>query len=146
MKILGKDGKEYESVEKCLEADRAFEEAQKAKEIEEGNKKNAASKRKKELADAVKESDNKVRQAEESYEKSKTEANRIIKEANEKAREILTEGLNGVEAATKERTKAIQTFNNEFGPYMISYTGDAASKEYARWMREVDNILRFFKW
>jgi len=146
MKIFGKDGKEYESVEKCLEADKAFDEEQKSKELEESNKRNCISKRKKELADLVKESDNKLREAEESYEKCKAEANRIIKEANEKAREILTEGLNKVEAATKERTKAIQTFNNEFGPYMISYTGDAASKEYARWMREVDNILKFFRW
>ena len=53
MKIIGKDGKTYETVEACIKADKAFDEAQKAKEKAVTEKKNAVSLRKKEKADAI---------------------------------------------------------------------------------------------
>lgn len=144
MKIIGLDGKEYQTEKECLEADAAFEESQKKAELEEVKKKNLISKRKKELSDVIKSCDAEVEEAEKKYRDAREEASRVIKEANAKAEEILKTALIEVDKAREKRMLAIGDFNKEFGAYTTTYTGDRALQEYNKFLNEANKLFEPF--
>lgn len=144
MKITGKDGKEYESVDACLEADKAFDEQQEAKALAETEKKNALSKEKKEMADAIKKADEDVSFALAEYEKAKEEARNIISKAKEEAKEIIQKAEENYKNMSNIRYNAIKEFNDKFGVYTTSYTGHKALEEYNRIVKTMDRWIDNF--
>lgn len=141
MKIIGKDGKVYETVKECLKADEAYEEAQAAKEKAEVEKKNAISVRKKELADAVQAAEEGVATAQAELDEVREEARKLIDEAQLKARDMIKEATEKYREASGERYKAIQNFNKEFGTYTTTYTGQKALEEYNRWNKHFNDVF-----
>lgn len=148
MTITGKDGKVYDTVAACEEADRKFEKEQEQKALVETEKKNALSKRKKELADNVQVAEDKVSLALEEYEKVREEARKKVATAQEEAKQMLKEAEEKYSEASNERYKAIQNFNEEFGVYTTTYTGKKALEEYNRVSRSMNrffnNIDKYF--
>lgn len=132
MKILDKNGKEHETVEACLAADAEIEKAEEARKVAEVEKKSAVSKRKKELADAVQKAQDNIDKANDAYNQARNSAIDILKEAQDKADKIVNEAEAKLEEAYKEKVSAIQAFNNEFGTYMVTYTGNEALNEWNR--------------
>lgn len=148
MVITGKDGKIYDTVDECLEADEKFEKEQEQKALAETEKKNALSKRKKELADNIRVAEDKVSLAFEEYEKVREEARKKIAEAQEEAKKMLKEAEEKYSDASSERYEAIRNFNKEFGTYTTTYTGKQALEEYNRISKSMNrffnNIDRYF--
>ena len=148
MIITGKDGKTYPTVDACMEADEKFEKEQEEKALAETEKKNALSKHKKELADNIREAENKVSLALEEYEKVREDARKKVAEAQEEAKKMLKEVENKYSEASNERYEAIRNFNKEFGAYTTTYTGKQALEEYNRFSKSMsrffDNIDKMF--
>ena len=135
--------KYYDSEQECLEAEKKFEEEKKKSELAIAEKKSAISKRKKELSDSITLSDKKVEYAYKELETARTEADKIVKEAREKANSLVKEAVKKVEAETSERAKQIAKFNEEFGPYTVTYTGNMAEEEYNRIIHRINEMFDF---
>ena len=144
MKIIGKDGKEYNTVEECSKADEEFDKQQEQKALIETEAKNALSKKKKEMATAIQDAEDEVSAALTAYDKAKEEANKLIAEAKEKAKTVLKEAETKYDEAINKRYEAIKDFNNEFGAYTTTYTGKRAREEYDRAMRKINRWFDSF--
>lgn len=149
MTITGKDGKVYNTVDECVAADKAFDEAQEKRALVETEKKNALSKQKKELADAITAADDQVTAALDKYEQAQTEARKIMAEARDRAQALLKVAKDEYDAAADEHWKAVKAFNDRFGTYTAVYTGNKAMQEYNRMARRMDDYIervfnRFF--
>ena len=160
MIILGKDGKEYASVEDCVKADEAFD-----KKVQEQEKKEAAekkakedaialkkaeiSKRKKELSLKIESAQELVDEARKAYDTASEQAQELVAEARKKASQLLCEADEKLKEATQIKVAAIREFNNEFGTYTTVLTGDAAWNEYKRISNSMDDtfslLKRFFR-
>lgn len=143
MKIVGKDGKTYATVEECIAADEAFEESEAAKALEETNKKNELSKKKKEKADAIKAAEDALSLASAEYDRAREKARKLIEEAKVEARTIVNEAAKKFDAASDARYQAIREFNKEFGTYTVTYTGKDAVEEYNRTSKLIDSFFNF---
>ena len=141
MKFVSDDGKTYETLEACKDADEKYAEEKKKNEIALSEKKAAISKRKKELADAVSIADKEVDEAYKAYDSAKEHAAKIIRKANEEANSILREAAAAVEKATEKRMNSIKDFTNEFGTYTSTYTGDKALEEYNRIINKIKRVF-----
>ena len=151
MKIIGLDGKEYQTVEQCEAADTEFEAARKAeeesaqKEVE--NEKALASKQKKDLAEKIDNAQQSYNETLDYYLRVKQEAEDTVKKARAEANKIIREAAKEVEKASSARMEAIAEFNRMYGPYRTSLTGDAAKREFDRIMdmfdmnNSIDKIL-----
>ena len=139
-----KTNKTYDSEAECREAEEKYEDEQKKLEIAEAENKALISKQKKELADKITLSDEKVDTAYKEYEEARAKASDIIKEANKQAEDILKEAARKVEKATEERMNNICEFNEKFGTYTRTYKGDSAIREYNRIIRKIRDSFPFF--
>ena len=136
----------FDTAEECNEAEIQY---QKEKEEEEARKKETAlniSKEKKELANAVELAESALTKAYDDYEIAKEEVRKILEESNQKALDILTPAKENIKKAQEERYKAISAFNNKFGIYTTTYSGDRAWKEFKRatsWINDIFNNFLF---
>ena len=120
--------KNYNSEKECLEAEKQHA----LKSNEESKKQTELSIRKKQLAKAIEEADEKVTQANKEYNVAKAEAKKVAQEADKKIDEIFTDAENKIKEAEQEKFKLIQKWNEEFGTYNKTYTGQKALEEYER--------------
>lgn len=141
MKIIGKDGLEYETVEACEKADIAFDKQQEAEAEKEQKrladleqKKAELSKQKKEAADKVEVTDKNYQAALDNYIKVKQEGEEYIQQVRKDVNKGIREAAKEVEKASEERMNAIAEFNQEYGPYKTVLTGDKAKKEFDKFM------------
>lgn len=152
MKIISEvTGKEYTTVQECVEAEKTFlakQEAEKKakalKELEEKTKLSALSAKKKELADKVEDENDKLDKAYEKYTEAKKQARAIIEEANKKAKELLEPIEKEIRDCKTAKFNALMDFNKQFGAYNVKYTGEKAEKEYNRFLKERDDIWSNF--
>ena len=133
--------KSFDSAQECLDAEKKHEEEKKNTELAIAEKKSAISKQKKELSDAISEADKSVDEAYKELEKAREDASKILKEARQQANEIVKAANQKVEEATATRRDCIAKFNKEFGPYMVTYTGNKAEEEYNRITKRFNNIF-----
>lgn len=138
-----KTNKHYDSEQECLDAEKQFDEDSKKRELAVAEKKALVSKQKKELSDAIANADKKVDEAYQGLEAARKEAAAIIKEARERANALVNEAAKKVETETSERATQIAKFNEQFGPYMVTYTGSKAEEEYNRMVHQ---IREMFDW
>lgn len=144
MKIIGKDGKTYETVEECVKAEKALDEAEAAKEKALAEKKNAISVRKKEKAAAIQKAEDALNLASTELDKTREDARKLVEEAQEKARAMIKEASAKYRVASEARYKAISDFNKEFGTYTTTYTGQKALEEYNRAVRHFNDFFDNF--
>ena len=142
MQIIGKDGKVYETVRACMEADKAFDEAQAKEKVLAETKKNALSARKKEKAAAIQKAEEGVSLAQAELDKAKEEAKKIIEEAQDKARAMIKASSDKYREASELKYKEIAEFNKEFGTYTTTYTGQKALEEYNRVTKQWNDFLK----
>lgn len=98
----------------------------------------SVSKQKKELSDAIS-------LADDNLEKALNDYNKIKEDAYQTYLETLKPAKDAVDKAQKDKYEALSKFNEKFGTYMVSYTGDKALKEFERTSRLFNSIFnRFF--
>lgn len=89
---------------------------------------------KKSLALRIDKANDEVEKAYEAYDAAKEEAAKILEESNEKIDTILKNAQKVIEEAESKKTEAIKKFNEKFGVYTTTYTGEKAIKEFNKRM------------
>lgn len=132
--------KNYDTEDECKKAEAEFEDNKKKEETALAERKATISKRKKELSDSIKEADSNVDTAYKELEEAKKKAQEVIQEARKRANEIIRVASEKVDKEVSNRRDLITSFNKEFGPYMVTYTGDKAEEEYERIVRRMNDF------
>lgn len=144
MKILGNDGKIYNTVAEAKQADRELEASMQKEKEKEEKAKEVATNEKKELSNKIDLASKKYDDAVINYDSLKKQAEEIIREANKKAYNIMLEGAKEVEKASSERMNLIKEFNVKFGrPYTKYYTGSEAEAQYNNIINRFAELLDF---
>jgi hypothetical protein len=89
------------------------------------------------LAKAVEDADKALDLAYEGLEEAKNKVLELQKEYDAKVDEIMDPALEAIKECNKARTDAIREFNDKYGVYTTTYTGNKALNEFAK----VDNML-----
>jgi exonuclease VII small subunit len=101
--------------------------------------------RKKELANAIEDCDVELDRAYQKYEEAKKICQKILEESNTQMTDILDKAKKEISDAQEKKAKYLAAFNNEFGTFKVSYTGDKALKEFEKMMNLFDFKNSFFK-
>ena len=115
-----------------------------ANEEAEAKKAHLAS-RKKQLANAIEDCDVELERAYQKYEEAKKICQKILEESNAQMTDILDTAKKEISDAQEKKAKYLAAFNNEFGTFKVSYTGDKALKEFEKMMNLFDFKNSFFK-
>lgn len=137
-------GKEYDDIKECEDSEKAYLEEQKNRKAKEEESKLITSKRKKELADKIELAEKAKDEALKKYDTAKLKAKEIITKAQKEADEVLREALKEVSNASEDKMNALSLFTKEFGPYNVSYTGNKATEEFNRWLKELASFNDWF--
>ena len=133
-----------ENLNKLFDSQEELESAEKTaneKKEKEAAEKALVSKEKKACSDIVKAADAEVDKAREKYVAARKEAQEIISEAENKAKEVLRAASKELSAAQEKRYDALKKFNEKYGPYTMSFTGE---KAYTEWKKAVEMFNDFF--
>ena len=100
------------------------------------------------LAKAVEDADKALDNAYESLEKAKTEVKELQKEYDAKVDAIMNPVIEHLKLMQKERADAIKLFNDKFGVYTTTYSGNEALNEMLKMDKIFDNFFNFqrFYW
>ena len=104
--------------------------------------KNVEGPTKKQLAANVDEAEEKLKAAYAEYEVAKKQIEELSKTYLESVEAILTPAKEADKKAEQERYAAIRKFNESFGAYQVTLTGDRAAKEMMRAINEMNSIQR----
>lgn len=143
--------KYFDSEEECKKAESEHALAKRAEE----EKKNEISKQKKVLADDIEKAEKELDAAyskleiarEESdriYSDAKASVNQIYKEANEKVKILMDEAKAEVRKAQQNKVEAVKKFNEKFGVYTTTYTGNKALEEIRRVNSWINDLSSWF--
>lgn len=103
----------------------------------------ADSKDRKQYAKKIEEADKALEEEYAKYEEAKKKIIQLKKKCDEECEKILVEAKKQLKVAQDKKFAAVQKFNEKFGPYTISYTGDKALKEMRR---HFDTNADLFHW
>lgn len=87
---------------------------------------------KKEMAKAIEKANSEIDDARENYAKVYKEADELVKKARKEAEELLSPAKEKIEEAQKKKYDAVKAFNDKYGTYTVSYTGEKAYNEFKR--------------
>lgn len=104
--------------------------------------KNVEGPTKKQLAANVDEAEENLKAAYAEYEVAKKQIEELSKTYLESVEAILTPAKEAVKKAEQERYAAIRKFNESFGAYQVTLTGDRAAKEMMRAINEMNSMQR----
>lgn len=152
--------KYYDSFEECAEAEKQVKEAEDQKKQElakQEEKKAEISKEKKAMATAVERAESELdyaytqlevakEKASKIYSEAKEQANEIYKKAEEEMQAVLKDAKQAVTDAQEKKFKAVRDFNNKFGVYTTTYSGNKALEELKRansWINDIFNGFFF---
>lgn len=143
--------KNFDTEEECLKAEHAYKCNQhkadeKLKKVveEKKAKEQQLALTKKDLAAKVEQASAKVDEANNIYDAAKEKASDIINKAKEEAASILDAARAKVREAEKARYEALATFNEKFGPYTTTLTGEKAAAEYSKSIRRFNDVFTDF--
>ena len=141
-----------EKLDKFFDDPFDLERAEEKKELEEKAaseeveaKKAHIANRKKQLANAIEDCDVELDRAYQKYEEAKKVCQKILEESNEQMTEILDKAKKEISDVQEKKAKYLAAFNNEFGTFKVSYTGDKAIREFEKMMNLFDFKNPFFK-
>lgn len=97
---------------------------------------------KKQLAADVEAAEQRLKEAYADYEVAKKQVEELSKTYLESVEAILTPAKEAVKKAEQERYDTIRKFNESFGAYQITLTGEKAAKEMLRAMNELNSLNR----
>lgn len=89
------------------------------------------------LAKAIEDAERDLDEAYAGLEEAKHRVAELQKEYDEKVDAIMNPACDLIKECTKARADAIKTFNDKFGVYTTTYTGNKALNEFAK----IDNIM-----
>ena len=98
------------------------------------------------LAKEVEDADNAVDKAYEALETAKQQVAELQKEYDAKVDSIMNPVLEEIKKCTKARADAIKKFNDNFGVYTTTYTGNKALNEFAKFDNMVNKLWKNFYW
>lgn len=104
-------------------------------------KKESAKVTKAKYAKAVKDAETQVEIAHKSYDKAISKVQELQKEYDQKVKEIMDPAVDQLVKAQKDRADAITKFNDKYGTYTTTYTGNEALKEFDKF---VDRCSKLF--
>lgn len=104
-------------------------------------KKESAKVTKAKYAKAVKDAETQVEIAHTSYDKAISKVQELQKEYDQKVKEIMDPAVDQLVKAQKDRADAITKFNDKYGTYTTTYTGNEALKEFDKF---VDRFTKLF--
>ena len=136
----------FDTEEELVKAEEEYEALQKSRKEKANEEKALISKEKKASAAVIKEAEDNVLAAQEKFNEAKKEAQKIIEEARKKAEDIVRTSSKELSAAQEKRYKALKEFNNKFGPYTVSYTGEKAYNEFKKAIDYFNDILNWDSW
>lgn len=96
------------------------------------------------LAKAVEDADKALDNAYEGLEEAKKKVTELQKEYGAKVDEIMNPTRDLIRECTKNRAEAIRAFNEKFGVYTTTYTGNKALNEMLKMEKLMDNMFRKF--
>ena len=96
------------------------------------------------LAKAVEDADKALDNAYECLEEAKKKVAELQKEYDEKVDAIMNPARDLIKDCTKARADAIKAFNDKFGVYTTTYTGNKALNEMIKMEKIFDNIFKRF--
>ena len=96
------------------------------------------------LAKAVEDADKALDDAYEGLEEAKKKVTELQKEYDAKVDEIMNPARDLIKECTKNRAEAIRAFNEKFGVYTTTYTGNKALNEMLKMEKLMDNMFRKF--
>lgn len=136
-----------EKLEKFFDTEAECKEAEvKADEMEK-EKKNLAdvkSNERKQYAKVIEEADKILDEEYTKYEEVKKHVIELKKKCDEECEKLLLDAKKELKAAQDKKFAAVQQFNEKFGPYTISYTGDKALKEMRRHFDTNSDLFHWF--
>lgn len=98
------------------------------------------------LAKAVEDADKDLDEAYAGLEAAKQQVAELQKEYDEKVDAIMNPARDLIKKCTKARADAIKAFNDKFGVYTTTYTGNKALNEMIKTEKIFDNIFKRFYW
>ena len=131
------NGKVFNSINECKDAESKVLKEREALAEKERDK----SKLKKKLSGEVDRAEEDLKKAYANYEYAKEQVKKILEESNKQMIEILDPAKKAVEEAEEAKTRAIQNFTKECGPYQKIYTGEAAQAELDRFNKQFNNFF-----
>ena len=96
------------------------------------------------LAKAVEDADKELDKAYENLKEAKKQVEELQKEYDEKVDAIMNPACDLIKECTKARADAIKEFNDKFGVYTTTYTGNKALNEMAKMDKIFDNFFKKF--
>ena len=96
------------------------------------------------LAQAVEDADKELDKAYENLKEAKKQVEELQKEYDEKVDAIMNPACDLIKECTKARAGAIKEFNDKFGVYTTTYTGNKALNEMAKMDKIFDNFFKKF--
>lgn len=136
--------KTFDNEKECLKAEETFAEQQKKEVAAKKAEEEALSKTKKELAKAIEEADKAIDEANKLYDVAQDEAAKILEESNKQVTDILEAARGKVAEAHKQKLEAVRAFNEKFGAYTTTVTGQKAVDEFRRSVQRLDSVWRSF--
>lgn len=130
--------KMFSTEEELTKAEKEFEELKTKKE----KQKTELALSKKKMAESIEKANSEIDDARENYAKVYEEAEKIINKARKEAEDLLNPARERIREAQYKKYNAVKEFNNKYGPYTVSYTGEKAYNEFKRssdWMNYMIN-------
>lgn len=97
---------------------------------------------KKQLAAAVEDAETALKEAHANYDVAKQKVEELSKKYLEEVDAILNPAKDAVKKAEQNRYEAIRKFNESYGAYQVTYTGERAAQEMLRTIHDIDKIHR----
>ena len=98
------------------------------------------------MANAIEKANSEIDDARENYAKVYKEADELVKKARKEAEDLLKPAKEKIEEAQQKKYDAVKRFNDKYGTYTVSYTGEKAYNEFKRnsdWFDYIFNKLFF---
>lgn len=125
--------KTFNSKDECLEAEREYR-LKKTADEENIKRKNVE---KEELSSKIDEADKEIDQLSEEYKKVQEEADNIIREAEDKAEDLLKQFYLKLDKASEKRMLLIKEFNEKYG-------SEVKDDAYQTYMNVINKLKRIF--
>ena len=98
------------------------------------------------LAKAVEDADKDLDEAYAGLEEAKKQVAELQKEYDEKVDAIMTPARDLIKECTKARAEAIKEFNDNFGVYTTTYTGNKALNEFVKAEEMLNKLFKRIYW
>lgn len=134
--------KPFDTEKECLQAEKEF----KRQQAKETATKSAISADKKFMASKIEEANIKLKEANENYKLARNKAAEILEKSNKEVEVILDEAKEVVRKAEQAKLEAVRAFNEKYGAYTTTVTGEQATEEFNKAISKLATDFNPFRW